>query len=55
MKGMEGEADGNKDGKITTLELQDYLTQHVTRQAMMQNREQTPQLKGDTSRILTYK
>jgi uncharacterized caspase-like protein len=52
MKGMEGDADENKDGKISALELQDYLSKNVTLHAMSLNREQSPQLKGDENRIL---
>lgn len=52
MKGMEGDADLNKDGKITAAEMQDYLTDMVGRQAMGMNRKQQPQLVGDSERIL---
>ena len=52
MKGMEGEADENKDGKITVGELQNYLSDTVARQAMGMNRKQQPQLIGDPNRIL---
>ncbi len=52
MKGMEGEADTNKDGKITVGEMQDYLSDKVSRQAMTLNRKQTTQLVGDTARVL---
>jgi hypothetical protein len=52
MKGMEGDADANQDGKITIGEMQDYLADKVARQAMTLNRKQTTQLIGDTSRVL---
>jgi hypothetical protein len=52
MKGMEGEADANQDGKITVGEMQDYLSDKVARQAMTLNRKQSPQLVGDTNRVL---
>jgi uncharacterized caspase-like protein len=52
MKGMEGEADANQDGKITVGEMQDYLSDKVSRQAMTLNRKQSPQLVGDSSRVL---
>ena len=52
MKGMEGEADLNKDGKITAGELQSYLADAVARQAMKMNRKQEPQLVGDSERVL---
>ena len=52
MKGMEGDADLNKDGKITVGEMQEYLTDMVGRQAMGMNRKQQPQLFGDAARVL---
>lgn len=52
MKGMEGDADTNKDGKITLGEMQGYLVENVGRQAGMMNRKQEPQLIGDPSRVL---
>jgi hypothetical protein len=52
MKGMEGDADANKDGKITLGEMQTYLVENVGRQAGMMSRKQEPQLIGDISRVL---
>ena len=52
MKGMEGDADENKDGKITVGEMQGYLAEMVPRQAMTMNRKQIPQLTGDANRVL---
>jgi uncharacterized caspase-like protein len=52
MRGMEGDADANRDGKITAGEMQTYLLEQVTRQAGMQNRVQQPQLIGDVNRVL---
>jgi Skp family chaperone for outer membrane proteins len=52
MRGMEGEADGNKDGQITVAEMQSYLSEKVTRRAMGMNRTQQPQVVGDQSRVL---
>jgi len=52
MKGMEGDADANRDGKITLGEMQGYLAENVGRQAGMLNRKQEPQLIGDSNRIL---
>jgi hypothetical protein len=52
MKGMEGDADTNKDGKITLGEMQGYLAENVGRQAGMMNRKQEPQLIGDPNRVL---
>ena len=55
MRGMEGDADANRDGKITTGEMQSYLLEQVTRQAGMQNRIQQPQLIGYVNRVLVGK
>jgi hypothetical protein len=52
MRGMEGDADVNKDGRITAGEMQAYLLEQVSRQAGMQNRVQQPQLIGDANRVL---
>jgi hypothetical protein len=52
MRGMEGEADGNKDGQITVAEMQAYLSEQVPRQAMSMNRTQQPQVVGDQARVL---
>ena len=52
MKGMEGDADGNKDGKITAGEMQEYLSDKVSRQAMSMSRKQDTQLVGDPSSVL---
>jgi len=52
MRGMEGEADGNKDGQITVAEMQAYLAERVPRRAMGMNRTQQPQVVGDQSRVL---
>jgi hypothetical protein len=52
MKGMEGDADTNRDGKITLGEMQAYLVENVGRQAGMMNRKQEPQLVGDANRVL---
>ena len=52
MRGMEGDADANRDGRITAGEMQAYLLEQVARQAGMQNRVQQPQLIGDSNRVL---
>ena len=49
MKGMEGDADGNGDNKITTGELHAYVRQNVEQQSAG---TQTPELQGDTDRVL---
>jgi len=55
MKGMEGEADANKDGRITLGEMQAYLVENVGRQAGMMSRKQEPQLIGNSNQILVGK
>ena len=55
MKGMEGDADLNKDSKITVAEMQEYLIDMVGRQAMGMNRKQQPQLFGDPDKVLVGK
>jgi hypothetical protein len=52
MRGMEGDADSNRDGRITTGEMHQYLTEQVARQAGIMNRKQIPQLIGDANRVL---
>ena len=52
MKGMEGDADENRDGKITLGEMQSYLAENVSRHAAMMSRKQEPQLIGDVNRVL---
>ncbi len=52
MKGMEGDADYDEDGKITVGEMQKFLMDNVQRQAMSFNRKQVPQVIGDTNRVL---
>ena len=44
MKGMQGEADSNKDNKLTINELYEYTKKNVSRTAGTLDREQTPQL-----------
>ena len=44
--------DVNKDGKITSGELQQYLSEMVGRQAMGLNRTQNTQLFGDANKVL---
>ena len=52
MKGLEGNADQNKDKKITNGELIAYLKDNVSQEAFTQNREQDPMLAGDPDKIL---
>jgi hypothetical protein len=52
MKGLEGDADANKDKKITTGELHDYVSKNVGPMAQRRNRQQDPQLMGDSTRVL---
>jgi hypothetical protein len=52
MKGLEGDADANKDKKITTGELHDYVARQVGPMAQRRNRQQDPQLMGDSTRVI---
>ncbi|MCX7184086.1 MAG: caspase family protein [Nitrosospira sp.] len=52
MKGLEGEAEANGDRTITTGELHDYVSKRVRQVAARRNRQQDPQLIGDSTRIL---
>ena len=49
MKGMEGEAEQNKDNKVTAGELHQYVQQNVVQQS---SGSQTPELQGDADRVL---
>lgn len=52
LKGLQGEADTNKDGKIDIAELFEYLRPQVERVARRDfNNEQTPLLLGDTDML----
>jgi len=44
LKGLQGEADSNKDGAVDVEELYAYLKPHVEIAARRMNTEQTPQL-----------
>jgi hypothetical protein len=52
MKGMEGDADEDKDGKLTVDELHTYLAEMVSKQALTLNRKQSPQLIGISGKVL---
>jgi len=53
LKGLNGDADENKDKKITVIEMHGYLEDNVPQQARKMGREQTPQLTGkDSKRVL---
>ena len=52
MKGMEGDADINKDGVVSFGEMHSYLTEKVTKHASMVNRIQIPQFLGDPNKVL---
>ena len=49
MKGMEGDADANKDNQITAGELYAFVQQNVIQQS---SGSQTPELQGDADRVL---
>tara|TARA_B100001057_G_C22772272_1_gene920119 strand:- start:66 stop:1274 length:1209 start_codon:yes stop_codon:yes gene_type:complete len=52
MKGLEGNADLNKDKKITNSELLSYMDQNVSNKALELGREQNPSLAGDPNKVL---
>ena len=49
MKGMEGDADANRDNQISAGELHAYVQQNVIQQS---SGTQTPELQGDADRVL---
>lgn len=52
MKGLEGDADLNKDQKITAQELHAYVSERVTKEAQRRGVQQTPSLSGFSQKIL---
>ncbi len=52
MRGLGGEADANKDNKLTAGELQDYVQEKVKRMALTQGRPQEPELIGDRNKVI---
>lgn len=55
LKGLQGEADKNRDKKITAGELEEYLAEHVSSLSKrLTGNLQQPNLKGDGSRVLAH-
>jgi len=52
MRGLNDEADANKDDQLTASELQQYVLSNVKRSANFYGRPQTPELTGDTTRVI---
>jgi len=52
LKGLGGEADSNKDKKLTMAELGKYVHAKVKEVAALEGREQTPELQGEGNRTL---
>ena len=52
MKGLEGNADINKDNKLTNGELLSYMDDKISIQASSLGREQNPSLTGDPDKVL---
>ena len=52
MKGMEGAADIDNDGKMTAGEMHAWLKENVSRQAAIINKKQDPQLMGEAAEVL---
>ena len=56
MKGLEGNADSNKDKKITNGELIAYMEENISLKAAELGREQNPSFVGDPEKVLiTFK
>jgi len=53
MRGMDGDADLNKDEKITNAELHQYVNQKVVKTAIAEGQKQTPQIYGNNERVIT--
>jgi len=52
MRGLQGDADLDRDREITVSELHTFVEQRVTRQAARLGRDQSPELFGDPDRVL---
>ena len=52
MKGLEGDADLNKDQKITAQELHEYVVERVSKEAQRRGMQQTPSISGFSQKIL---
>ena len=52
MKGLEGNSDKNKDGKITNGELLAYMDENVSQKASELGRQQNPSFAGDPDQVL---
>jgi hypothetical protein len=52
LKGLGGDADSDKDKKLTMGELGEYVHGKVKERAAIEGREQTPELQGDLSQVL---
>jgi hypothetical protein len=52
MKGLEGKADLDQDGKLTNNELLTYLDNNVSEKALDLGRQQNPTLTGNPDQIL---
>lgn len=54
LRGLQGEADADRDGHVMVEELQAYVGKEVQRAARRQNREQTPQVLGASRGLKLY-
>ena len=52
LRGLSGDADGNKDKVVKLNELSDYVSKNVREQAALNGREQFPQLKSNQDRVI---
>ena len=53
MKGLEGNADANKDRNITNGELLVYMDENVSQKASELGRQQNPSFVGDPNTVLS--
>lgn len=52
LQGLQGNADADKDGRVTVKELEEHVVKNVTAQALKMNRQQIPEVVGDRDRVV---
>ena len=52
MKGIQGEADVDKNGKVTAGEMRDYLKENVSYEARKMGNEQNPVMMGKDQDVI---
>jgi len=53
MRGLSGEADADNNEKITNGELHEFVSSKVNQTAVTVGNKQSPQLSGDTDRVIS--